>query len=568
MPAAETGLLSSILHVSRKIARFINVRVRGMFRRNTAQEKEFINVNQNFWKANKNTRQVPSDQFIFVHYELYPLALLGNLHIASIIASLRDARLLLIVPSCLDKATHAVLKSFPNVSLVYEDSPRFLLYRILSYFQAFKALRSIKTPEQLLSFSCDGVLFGDTIYDAVLSRGFATINKVNRRQILPVMARYFYHRAATRWVLSKHRVINGFSTHIVGVSGAVFLRYLLKSGIDVFIRETMLKKYTSLGMAHECGATPDKRYIEFMLSHAKIYIPLGEHAINTRLGRMTQGIISHLPYKTGKRIYTSREQFAQDYGLDVSKKNAFVMMHAFNDYPHTYGDMFHRDFYCWFTHVLSLAQTIQGVNWIFKDHPYARYYPTDVDIPAMFDKISSPNIRFFDEDANFNTASLEHLADVVLTSFGTAGLEYSTFGIPCILAAKCFYSGLGFTREPRTIDEYEQELRNIHALPRLSNEQIAIAKIMAFFSFQVMNHPKFPDPFRTIATYDIDEANTFTSDQLIGMILKHRAASSNDEKNTYMKAITDFILDSAWIQYVDFAEYPELRMALSHEYRP
>lgn len=565
MRKVNSNIINVIFSELRRIGRFVAKRVHLMFRPSTASEKAFIDLNQDFWNENTNTKKVPSNTFIFIHYEQYPTALLGNMHIASTIASLQDLRLLLIVPSYFDKASQAVLKSFPNVYLEYEDNPRFLLYRVMGYLKAFWALRSIKTPDQLLAFSCDGVLFGDALYDTVLSYGFATINNVNISQVLPVMAKFYYHRAMTKWALSKYRVINGCSTHIIGVSGAVFLRYLLLNEIPVHICGAGIKKYRSLAMMHECWETPDKRYIDFMKSMPEKYIALGERAIENRLGNKNVEIIDHQAYKAGKTIYTSREQFCSDYALDPEKRNVFVMLHAFNDYPHTYGNMVHQDFYHWIMHVLELSRKNRQVNWIFKNHPYAKYYPTDVDVNAMFQSIKEPHIKYMEEDVNFNTSSLRYVGDVVITCLGTAGLEYSTFGIPCILAARCWYSGLGFTREPGTRTEFENELLNISQLARLTDDQVRMAKIMAYFSFEVMNPRKFPDPFRTSVTFDMDEAKTLTSDQVIEMIMKYRLASTNDEKNTYMKALTDFIVDPACTQFVDFAEHPELRGALSHD---
>lgn len=551
--------------IAKKILSFISTRFNMALKETSASEKQFIKLNNDYWTGSSSNNTTPLKSFIFVHYELYPLALIGNLHIASTLAMVNKAGIVLVVPSYFDKGSKEVIKSFPNVFIEYEDNPRYLLYRAFGYVQAFWTLRNLKTPEDVLSFFCDGVQFGDALYDTFLAKGFATLNKIDKRIILNILASFFYQRAKTKWVLNKYTVVSGFSAHIVGISGAVFLRYLLKSNIQVYIRETSLKKYNSLDMIHECGGTPDPRYIDFMRNRLEYFVARGESALENRLGNKNTAEIDHLAYKSGKTIYTSREDFARNFELHPAKKNVFVMLHAFNDYPHTYGFMVHQDFYHWFMNILELAKVNREVNWIFKNHPYEQYYPTDVSVGDIFSAIDEPHICYMPANVNFNTASLCHIGDAVITCLGTAGLEYSGFGIPCILAARCWYSGLGFTREPANLNEFENELKTIANLPRLNDTQIATAKVMAYFSFEVLNYLKFADPFRTIATYNMDEARAFTNDEMFDAILNFRAQSTEAEKRAYMASLCEFIQDPNWTQFVDFVKHKELRGALNHQ---
>ena len=562
---SKSGFVYKTYSILKTISRFVSVRLSRAFKKTTDSEKAFIKTNRNFWADVAANNTASPRSFVFVHYELYPLALIGNLHIASTLARANNAGIVLIAPSYFDKASKEVIKSFPNVTIEYEDTPRYLLYRVIGYAQAFLKLRNIRTPESLLSFACDGVLFGDALYDTILAKGYASINEINKSIVFPVLSSFFYQRAKTKWILSKYTIISGFSTHIVGVPGTAFMRYLLQKNILIYIRETTLKKYSSLSMMHECCATPDRRYIDFMRSRPEIFVARGESALENRLGNKNTSEIDHLAYKSGKIIYTSREEFACDFELDPAKKNVFVMLHAFNDYPHTYGTMVHQDFYHWFMNVLELAKRNREVNWIFKNHPYEQYYPTDVNVGAIFGGVADPHIRYMSANVNFNTSSLCHIGDVVITCLGTAGLEYSAFGIPCILAARCWYSGIGFTREPANLHEFENELINIARMPRLTNAQIATAKIVAYFSFEAMNQLKFPDPFRTIATFDLDEAKNFSTDEMFDAILRFRAQSTEAEKQAYMASLCKFIQDPNWTQFVDFAKHKELRGALNHQ---
>jgi len=73
----------------------------------------------------------------------------------------------------------------------------------------------------------------------------------------------------------------------------------------------------------------------------------------------------------------------------------------------------------------------------------------------------------------------------LLTSQGSAGLEYPCFGIPSIICGDAYYQGLGFTLEPKNEKDYYEIINNINEviLKGLSSEQIQKAR-SAFYFFE------------------------------------------------------------------------------------
>ena len=60
---------------------------------------------------------------------------------------------------------------------------------------------------------------------------------------------------------------------------------------------------------------------------------------------------------------------------------------------------------------------------------------------------------------------------------GTAGVEFAALGvIPSILAGVTYYSGFGFTIEPKNRDEYFRTLNSIEKIGRLTKAQQDIAR--------------------------------------------------------------------------------------------
>jgi len=97
-------------------------------------------------------------------------------------------------------------------------------------------------------------------------------------------------------------------------------------------------------------------------------------------------------------------------------------------------------------------------------------------MPAHF--VGCPShIVFLDRESSFNSRSLLNCADAVITVLGTAGMEFAALGaIPSILAGVTYYSGFGFTIEPKNQDEYFKTLDSIENIGRLTKEQQDMAR--------------------------------------------------------------------------------------------
>lgn len=238
------------------------------------------------------------------------------------------------------------------------------------------------------------------------------------------------------------------------------------------------------------------------------------------------------------------------------------MLHAFNDFPHIFGRLLHRDYYQWFKAIFEAAVNNDKVNWIFKEHPYVKYYPAnDVDLPGLFSECPKKHLRYLGTEVSFNTASLRYLADALVTCTGTAGLEYSTYGVPCLLAGPCWYAKFGFTVDPETPEEFKKQLMEIDSLQPLSDEQVVMAKLLAYFTFELIDPGRFLDPFGIVPTIDFCEQKTFSAERIFQKILEARKQSSELDKKSFIALIDKFIDDPDFIRFWDLNRYPEFAEA-------
>ena len=175
------------------------------------------------------------------------------------------------------------------------------------------------------------------------------------------------------------------------------------------------------------------------------------------------------------KITLSRKEVQQKLGLDETKKNVVIMAHTFTDAVFNYGDYYFRDYYDWVEKTLAIASQEKSVNWILKPHPTRSAYNEEKDsIEKLFEKYRRKNMYLLSDDVS--AESIRFIADVIITIGGSAGGEFACFGIPSVIVGKPYYSGFGYTIEPTSYEEYEQQLQNISQIGLLSDEQIRIAK--------------------------------------------------------------------------------------------
>ena len=269
------------------------------------------------------------------------------------------------------------------------------------------------------------------------------MRKVISYELFKTLYHFYYARRLASFIKNNYDVEVLLASHMCNCLGGTIARYFVKNNIEIWERWVTLKKYKSIETLYDSAARPDIKYVNYMKRNRSKFIPLAEQHLKDRLESKTDDYGAQLPYQKDKRVYNSKLEFCNVYNLNINKKIVFVMMHAFNDYPNAFGFSIYRDYYQWFEALLNIAKEVDSVNWIFKEHPGAEYYPTkDVDLVTLFSQINADNIRFIEGGANFNTSSLRNIADVICTCIGTAGLEYSTYGIPCVLGGKSWYAGL------------------------------------------------------------------------------------------------------------------------------
>lgn len=536
----------------------------------SVEASEFVQRNAEFWRAYwPDGRGTEARDYVLVRDEGHRIISLCNVSFASIVGQARRLKILFVTRAPRKEVGPQILASYPNMTFVNPSRWRRPVMAIMGLVAAAKAYRTIKTPRELLAFQVDGIRFGDAIYDAVLAHGFATIRVVDRR-VLSMLGQFFFLRAFIQRLIGKYRIQTSVFAHNTGLEGSVFSRYLLHNGIEVLNRvgshQILLKRNRKVSDVWFYPVMPEPRLFRLMMEKDDgTILKRAEEYLDRRFNQEIAHPAVELAFDAAKRTFEDRESFSAAYDLDRRKPLVFVMLHVFNDYPHSHfaRPMIYQDYYDWFRKTLNIAREVDTVNWVFKEHPAAAYYITrDVDLHRIFAGVKAEHVRFLEAAADFNARSIRHLARAIVTCIGTAGLEYATQGIPCILGGESAYSGLGFTVEPETPDAYEECLRQIQRLPRLTADRVVTAKLAAYFYFCVMESARYHFCPR-FTEVQISEWNA----ELNARLWKEAAAQFADVEyvrrlREQVEELSRFVLDPEWTQYVNLRQFPFLRDAV------
>jgi len=85
---------------------------------------------------------------------------------------------------------------------------------------------------------------------------------------------------------------------------------------------------------------------------------------------------------------------------------------------------------------------------------------------------------------------------LIVTGNGTVGIEFATFGVPCIIANNSHYDHLGFTNKPKNKIQYNKLLNNVSKISKLNQQQQINSRIYTSLELNLSLHdlsllPKF-----------------------------------------------------------------------------
>ncbi|PTB95385.1 hypothetical protein C9974_00495 [Marinobacter sp. B9-2] len=333
---------------------------------------------------------------------------------------------------------------------------------------AFKLIRSVRSGEKLVEYRFKGIHVGDLMYDTLIRfrPNSYTVDKLEFRKHYRLLLRAFYifiinerviKKYQPNWLITSHNVYAEFGLLARQMNNRVNASILLKD-IDVY------KFYGPETKIKEHFLKVKESDLERVINDDDFYEEALKYLEERFSGKVDQ--IDVINAYRDKKEYSFEDLKKLYPDLNSSYKNVFVMSHAFSDAPHVGEGLLFKDYYQFLLETLICLNSVSNINCFVKPHPSSYMWGERGGVEQIVEEYSLNNVRILPSDLNTNC--IKELADCVVTGQGTAGLEFSCFGIPAITAGKGYYSGFGIALEPRLKEEYFELLENASHLPPLN----------------------------------------------------------------------------------------------------
>lgn len=210
---------------------------------------------------------------------------------------------------------------------------------------------------------------------------------------------------------------------------------------------------------------------------------------------------NHQQLQSGKVILDA-ETVKSLFGLKNGKKTAVIFSHILYDATFFYGESLFPDYETWLIETVRSAIANPNLNWVVKVHPVnlwrSKMDGSDMEqlektcIEKEFGSLPD-HVSFMPACTDVNTLSLFSVIDYGITVRGTIGMELPCFGIPVVTAGTGRYSGLGFTEDPVSRQDYLKKLANLQNVAPLSKDRVELAVL--HYNASIFKRPVLMESF-------------------------------------------------------------------------
>jgi len=452
--------------------------------------KEFLERNSRAWQGFDKARTIePGVQRLLVEGLIdVPGYLLTNLIIARLVMAayrLKGAALL----EKSDKKLEALFRSYGIDEFFYLSQRKANLWHKFLYgLKAGQMLIRIKDPGELLKLNVRSVHLGKIVYDDYLrTTGFGTMERLGWRAV-DGLARALSYLEYLEEFFAKEKFPVLVQAEKQFIPSSIVCQVGLREGTVLYSRvggptSFSLRRYDKLDQIYTNPQRYSRGIFDFIFKNyrEKAREAGGNFIAQRFAGRASLNDIpdAAFAFKRDERII-SKEEFCQRMGWDPKRPIVGIMANNLIDGVFTDNWELFRDYLTWLRETLKVIRGVDHVNWFIKPHPTDSLYKIRTTTCGEYERLAKDcaHIKFIPDGVG--ASSLPAIVHAILTVRGSAGVEYSSFGIPCIIGGEAFYTGFGFTHEPKTQEEYFQLLKNIHTLQRLDGFQIERAQIYAY----------------------------------------------------------------------------------------
>ncbi len=382
----------------------------------------------------------------------------------------------------------------------------------------------LKTKQDVINLTIEGLYVGDLIYDTYLRELRYTVDLKHER--LKEILEYAYEVfQVNKAYLARNKVTAIFTTHDVYIQYGILIRLAGEAGIPLFKVCQSHAGIIEISKQNFYQNSPYYLYKEIFksLPDKDRRWAEGKRLIEERLA----GSIESISYVAvgSSHVQSGWGRSSNERILKLGNKpKILVMLHCFFDAPHGYRNMLFPDFWEWVNFTLQEAEKTD-FDWYVKPHP-AAWIENDAIVKKLEEMY--PKVTFLKRTESNSQIAAEGLT-AMFTGHGTAGHEFAYMGIPVVNAGDNPHVAYNFNLHPKSIEEYRALIHKAGQLSCDLSKRDIEEYVYMHYSYAAEQNREFEHPefVRFLATQcNGDAADTkvygfFTREKISAALKRH-----------------------------------------------
>ena len=469
----------------------------------------FIKVNKKKWlkKDNKNKKCVLIE--CFINQQFYQI---NNIIVGKYLEEIDNRNAIALLRKG-DIRSKFIFKSFGIENIIYYEYGN-LFVRSFYLLKALSIIVKLKSIKEFINLRIRGIDIGLLSYDTFLRyTRLPTTDKFNFKMII-FFAEALFALSFTEKMLSNSKITDLVQSEKQFIPlNIIFQKFLSSRKRRVYARvgtdRLCVRIYSNFNQRHENKARYSKNILNFLFKKkkkilnkkinnffkfqfkSKLYgktwstlVLNDKKTLSKWKKNWEKNLLSNQGFDYIKYRAFSKKQFCKKYNLEENKKIVTIFLPHLIDGNFQHGRKnLYQDNFSWAVNTIKIIQHIKSINWIIRDHPQEKRYNTISNFPDFLNEVTTnyPHIILCPKE--IDTHSLSQITDISLTSHGTAGLEYQSFGKSSLVSENSMYNHFGFNKPPKKIFYYKKMLTNIDNLKKPSPKQILKAKTFLYLNY-------------------------------------------------------------------------------------
>lgn len=437
---------------------------------------------------NRDQRRVLVELLFF-----HPAANHASLIIAGLLSKKYDTKKFALVENWLSKPQVCFSKSFGFRKFVSVYGISAIWFYFKSVVVTMALSRRLKYEKSHGVDVCvDGVEIGRFIYDQYLrENNLPTMREITPKYLIAVCEGVFlYYRY--KCILQKMRPTDIVLSHNVYAKYALIgiAAYVVDKSINIWQSYNLNPMNISCVKPAKKYVTPpryyDKKWGRILIEFYGIKRLISQYDLEISrryLAENKNDIDLEYVYKNNE--IENFEQFKAYY--TQLNRPIFIFAHAFVDAVKYTKWQAYSDYYTWLEETLLLLSSKSNLRSIYvKAHPSENLYPCKQSVLSLVERVNrEKGASFIYLDKKVHNKIIFEIADLVITSNGTVGMEAVAAGVPVIAAASCEYEEADIVQQGLDINNYQLLISNVDTVSKPTLDTINSAKvcIMAYSKY-------------------------------------------------------------------------------------